>query len=90
MWQEFLRKFLEAPEHYLNEYSINYIVRCEITHWFISAYAGYVAVYLLMQTTYFREVLECQDLSTYRFLFWFGVSVSVLAHICIDAFTQLA
>lgn len=87
---EFLKSFFGTPKLYYDDYSLEYIIRCECTHFCISAYVGFVVVYYLMQTTYFRDRLECHDRSTYQFLFWLGVFCSILMHICIDSFTELA
>jgi len=83
-------QFYGEPELYYTDYSIEHMIRCEATHWFISAYVGCVVVYSLIGTTYFQKRLECHAHSTYQFLFWLGVFCAVLMHICIDAFTNIA
>ena len=85
-----INQFIGEPRLYWNDYSVEYMIRCEATHYVISASVACLVVYSLIGTTYFQNLLKCHARSTYQFLFWLGVFVSIMVHVCIDAFTKLA
>ena len=86
----FLNKFIAEPKFTGIPWSLEHMIRCECTHFCLSFFLGYVAVYLLILTTYSPDNSTKLDHFTYLYYVLFGVCISVSVHIVIDAFTTLA
>jgi hypothetical protein len=70
---------------WLEVFSIEYIIRCEATHFLFSAFLGYVGYWLML------TILSNQgDRYTFTSSLLFGVCISVTTHMFIDWFTCLA
>jgi hypothetical protein len=87
---DFLQLFYGTPLRYYNDYSIEYVIRCEATHFLFSAFMGFAVASVLMQTISSHNRWGWQDRYIYRFSFWWGLFAAILVHIIIDTFTQLA
>jgi hypothetical protein len=68
------------------EHSLDYIVRCEATHWLIASYSGCAACFL----TWIICSRVWPGQTTYRSPFWAGVFCALLSHWTVDGFTGLA
>jgi len=67
-------------------FPIEYVIRCEATHFFFSAYLGYLAFYLT-STIWFRVTGERP---TFLFSVLSGLFASVCTHMILDYFTGVA
>jgi len=89
LW-EFLKNFYGEPQKYFTDYTPEYWIRAECTHFLCSAYVGLLVHLLLMWIISSRNPYKCLDRSIFLFSLSVAVFVSILVHICIDAFTNLA
>ena len=83
-------QFYGLPDMYIGDWTLYYMIRCECTHFFCSAYMGFVVAYLLMRTISYLDLWDGQDRYIFQFCFWWGLFVAILVHVTIDAFTGLA
>jgi len=88
LWN-FLKSFFGTPKLYYNDYSLEYIIRAEATHFLCSAVVGSL-VYLSISTILRRRRSQWGDRYIFRFSFVWALFVALLVHILIDAFTELA
>ena len=84
-----IERFLGEPGKYWTDFTWEEILRYEITHFFFSAYLGFLG-FLLMQTILSRHTSKLPDRYIFSISFLFGVCSSVTVHMFIDAFTDIA
>ena len=84
-----IERFLGEPAKYWTDFTWEEILRYEITHFFFSAYLGFLG-FLLMQTILSHHTSKLSDHYIFHISFLFGVCLSVTVHMFIDAFTELA
>jgi len=88
--EKFLNQFYGTPEKYYSDFSLDIIIRCEATHFFFSAFMGFLVAWLLIRTISYQKHWKCHDRYIFLFSFWWGLFVALLVHVGIDAFTNLA
>ena len=83
-----LGKFTKTPSLYWYDYPTDYIIRALSFHFLSSAFVG--LLFYLTLTILLRKVSKWPDHSIYRVSLWWSVSVALLVHLSIDAFTEVA
>jgi len=89
MWENFLKSFFGTPKLYYNDYSLEYIVRAEATHFVLSSFVGLLA-YSLTSTILRHRCSQWGGRYIFRFSLLCALVVSLTIHILVDAFTELA
>ena len=89
-WLSYLHgELFGTPSEYWDDYSIEFMIRCEATHFLFSAFSGYVA-FLLMWTILSGGTSQWSDRYIFFTSLFFGLSISATIHLLIDVLTQLA
>jgi len=88
LWN-FLKSFFGTPKLYYNDYSLEYIIRAEATHFLLSSAAA-GAVYLSISTILRRRRSQWGDRYIFRFSLLCALVASLTIHILVDAFSELA
>jgi len=85
-----ISQFYGTPDRYLSDFSIEDMIRYEATHFFFSAFTGFLVAWLLTWTISSHNRWKWDVRYIYLFSFWWGLFVALLVHLGIDAFTTLA
>lgn len=82
--------FMGKPRKYLSDFSLEDMIRFECTHFFFSAFTGFLVAWLLMLTISSHNRWKWHDRYIYLFSFWWGLFACISVHLILDGFTTLA